>query len=54
VGNLWGALLGGIVIGLAENLGVLVISPGYKDAIAFGIMILMLLLRPMVLFGSKD
>lgn len=54
VGNLWGALLGGIVIGLAENLGVLVISPGYKDAIAFGIMVLMLLLRPMVLFGSKE
>ncbi|NWG04938.1 MAG: branched-chain amino acid ABC transporter permease [Syntrophaceae bacterium] len=54
VGNLWGALLGGMVIGLVENLGVLVISPGYKDAIAFGIMILMLLLRPMVLLGSKE
>jgi branched-chain amino acid transport system permease protein/neutral amino acid transport system permease protein len=54
VGNLWGALLGGIVIGLAENLGVLIISPGYKDAIAFGIMVLMLLVRPTVLFGSKE
>jgi branched-subunit amino acid ABC-type transport system permease component len=54
VGNIWGALLGGIVIGLAENLGVLVISPGYKDAIAFGIMVLMLLIRPSVLFGSQE
>jgi branched-chain amino acid transport system permease protein/neutral amino acid transport system permease protein len=54
VGNLWGALLGGIVIGLAENLGVLVISPGYKDAIAFGIMLLMLLLRPSVLFRNQE
>ena len=54
VGNLWGALLGGILIGLAENLGVLVISPGYKDAIAFGIMVLMLLIRPSVIFGSQD
>ncbi len=54
VGNLWGALWGGIVIGLAENLGVLVLSPGYKDAIAFGIMVLMLLIRPTVLFGTQD
>jgi branched-chain amino acid transport system permease protein/neutral amino acid transport system permease protein len=54
VGNLWGAFWGGILIGLAENLGVLVISPGYKDAIAFGIMVLMLLIRPAVLFGSQE
>lgn len=54
VGNLWGALLGGIVIGLAENLGVLVISPGYKDAIAFGIMVLMLLVKPSVLFKNQE
>jgi len=53
-GNIWGALWGGILIGLAENLGVLVISPGYKDAIAFGIMVVMLLLRPSILFGSGE
>jgi len=53
VGNLWGALLGGILIGLAENLSVLVISPGYKDAIAFGIMVLMLLIRPSALLGKE-
>jgi branched-subunit amino acid ABC-type transport system permease component len=54
VGNLWGALIGGLVIGLAENLGVLVISTGYKDAIAFGIMVLMLLIRPSVFIGDKE
>ena len=54
VGNLWGAFWGGILIGLAENLGVLVISPGYKDAIAFGIMVLMLLIRPATLLGSGE
>jgi branched-chain amino acid transport system permease protein/neutral amino acid transport system permease protein len=54
VGNLWGALLGGIVLGLAENLGVLIISPGYKDAIAFGIMVLMLLVKPSVLFRNQE
>jgi branched-chain amino acid transport system permease protein/neutral amino acid transport system permease protein len=54
VGNIWGALLGGIIIGLAENLGVLVISPGYKDAIAFGIMVLLLLIRPSALLGRLE
>jgi len=54
VGNLWGALLGGLVIGLAENLGVLFLSTGYKDSIAFGIMVVMLLLRPSVLLGDKE
>ena len=54
VGNLWGALLGGIIIGLAENLGVLVISTGYKDAIAFGMMVILLLLRPPVLYGTQE
>jgi branched-subunit amino acid ABC-type transport system permease component len=54
VGNLWGALLGGLVIGLAENLGVLIISTGYKDAIAFGIMVLMLLIRPSVFLSDKE
>jgi branched-chain amino acid transport system permease protein/neutral amino acid transport system permease protein len=54
VGNIWGALLGGIVIGFAENLGVLIISTGYKDAIAFGIMVLLLLLKPPILYGSQD
>lgn len=54
VGNVWGALWGGIFIGLAENLGVLFISTGYKDSIAFGIMVLLLLLRPSVLYGSQE
>jgi branched-chain amino acid transport system permease protein len=54
VGNIWGALWGGLLIGLAENLGVLVISPGYKDAIAFGIMVFMLLIRPPVLFDNQE
>lgn len=53
VGNLWGALWGGMVIGLAENIGVLVLSTGYKDAIAFGIMVIMLLFRSPTLFVPK-
>ncbi len=54
MGNMWGAMVGGLIIGLAENIGVLFISPGYKDAIAFGIMVVILLIRPAVLTGGRS
>ena len=50
-GNVWGALLGGVFIGIAENLGVAVFSPGYKDFVSFGLIFLLLLFRPRGLFG---
>ena len=50
-GNVWGALLGGLCIGIAENLGVAFFSPGYKDAVSFALIILLLLFRPTGLFG---
>ena len=50
-GNVRGALLGGLVIGIAENLSVAFISPGYKDFISFALIILMLLFRPRGIFG---
>jgi len=53
VGNLWGALIGGLIIGLAENIAVLYISPGYKDAVAFIIMVIILLARPYVVAGKR-
>jgi branched-chain amino acid transport system permease protein/neutral amino acid transport system permease protein len=53
VGNLWGALIGGLIIGLAENIAVLYISPGYKDAVAFVIMVLILLARPYIVTGER-
>ena len=43
-GNVWGALIGGFIIGLSENLGVLLLPIGYKDAIAFFIIILISLM----------
>jgi branched-chain amino acid transport system permease protein len=49
-GNVWGALVGGLFIGIAENLGVAFISPGYKDGIAFALIILILLFRPTGIF----
>jgi len=50
-GNVWGALLGGLSIGIAENLGVAFFSPGYKDAVSFALIIMLLLFRPAGLFG---
>jgi len=50
-GNVWGALLGGLFIGVAENLSVAFFSPGYKDFISFALIIMMLLFRPRGIFG---
>jgi branched-chain amino acid transport system permease protein len=50
-GNLYGAVLGGLLIGLVEGLGSLFISSGYKDAIVFGILILVMVIKPEGLFA---
>lgn len=46
IGSLWGGLLGALLLGLAENFGIWKISSEWKDAIAFGILILFLIFRP--------
>lgn len=53
MGSIPGALLGGMLIGLAENIGVWGISTGWKDAISFSILVLFLLLRPGGFLGGK-
>jgi len=50
-GNVWGSLLGGLVIGIAENLSVAIFSPGYKDFFSFGLIFGLLLLKPRGIFG---
>jgi len=54
IGNIPGAALGGLIIGLLETFVVGYISPTYRDAIAFGILILILLFKPTGLFGKKE
>jgi branched-chain amino acid transport system permease protein len=55
VGNIPGAILGGLLLGVAEGLGGAYVSSAYKDAIAFAILILVLLLRPQgILRGRGD
>ena len=53
VGNVPAALAGGFLIGIVENIGIWFLPSGYKDAIAFVILIFFLLVRPRGLFGVK-
>lgn len=53
IGSIPGAMLGGFLIGIVETLGAGYISAGYKDAFAFGILILVLIFRPSGLLGKK-
>lgn len=53
IGNIPGAVLGGLLMGMAENLVVWAGYPGYKDAIAFVVLISVLMFRPGGLLGSN-
>jgi branched-chain amino acid transport system permease protein len=53
IGNLGGAVLGGIILGIVETLVVGYVSPTYRDAVAFAVLILILLLRPAGLLGKN-
>jgi branched-chain amino acid transport system permease protein len=49
-----GVIAGGLLLGVLESLGAGLLSSGYKDAIAFGLLIVTLLVRPRGLFGPPD
>lgn len=53
IGSIPGALIGGLLIGAAENLGTWGISSGWKDAMAFAVLIVFLLIRPGGIFENK-
>ena len=53
LGSMGGALLGGVLIGLSEALAGLFIAPSAKSMFSFGLLILVLLLRPQGLLGRK-
>ena len=48
-----GAFIGGLFIGLVENLGIWFLPSGYKDVVSFTILLLFLLLRPQGILGTK-
>ncbi len=53
MGSLPGAMLGGLVLGLAEVFSIARIGSGWRDAVAFGLLFAILLLRPQGLLGRK-
>jgi branched-chain amino acid transport system permease protein len=52
IGNIPGAVLGGLVLGVAETFGAGYISSAYEDVFAFGLLVLILILRPAGLLGK--
>ena len=51
--NSRGALLGGLIVGVAENLAAAYISPTYKDAVALVLFMVVILFKPQGLLGKK-
>ncbi len=54
IGSIPGAMLGGFVLGLIENYGASYVSSVYKDAFAFVVLIITLIIRPAGLLGKKS
>jgi len=52
IGSVYGAVLGGFIVGIAANLALVVLPSGYSPAVPFLIIILVLLVRPNGLFGE--
>ena len=53
IGNIRGAMLGGLALGLVENWGVTCVQNSWRDVIAFGILVLVLMFRPTGLLGER-
>ena len=53
IGNLKGALLGGLVLGLVENYGSAIFGGQWKDVIAFTVLLVVLMFRPTGLLGES-
>jgi branched-chain amino acid transport system permease protein len=53
LGSVPGAILGGVVLGVAENMASYLLDPGYRDAIGFGLLLLTLMFRSEGLLGKR-
>ncbi|MCH4273207.1 high-affinity branched-chain amino acid ABC transporter permease LivH [Kerstersia gyiorum] len=54
IGSIPGAMLGGVILGLAETFAAAFLSSQYKDIVAFGLLVLVLLFRPTGLLGKPE
>jgi branched-chain amino acid transport system permease protein len=53
IGNIFGAMLGGLILGLLEALATTFFPATYKDVVSFAVLILVLIFRPWGLMGEK-
>jgi branched-chain amino acid transport system permease protein len=53
IGSIWGAVLGGLIVGLAESASVTLVGAEYRSAAAFIVLIVILMLKPNGLFGER-
>lgn len=53
IGNVRGAMLGGLLLGVAENLSVLFVQTAWRDVVAFGVLVVVLLFKPTGLLGER-
>ncbi len=53
IGNLRGALIGGLVLGVMENWGAAVFGTQWKDVVTFVLLVLILLVRPTGILGES-
>lgn len=54
IGSIPGAMLGGVLLGLAETFAAAYISSQYKDIVAFGLLVFILMFRPTGLLGKPE
>ena len=54
IGSIYGAVLGGFIVGIASNMALLVLPSGYSPAVPFMIILALLLVRPNGLFGEAQ
>jgi len=54
IGSVPGVILGSLLLGFAENFGTWFLSSGFKDAIAFVLLFIFLLIKPHGIFGVKN
>jgi len=53
LGSLPGSIVGGLLLGLVESLGSVFVSPSFRDVYGFGLLLLILVLRPTGLWGER-
>jgi branched-subunit amino acid ABC-type transport system permease component len=53
MGSLLGAFVGGLLVSLAESLGAVFLGSSMRELVSFSLLILILLVRPAGLFGSR-